>query len=312
MRVLQVIPSVSRVHGGPSYALALMERGLQESGISVTTATTDDDGPGRHLEAHARPTMVQGATRIYFHKWLDPHKFAPGIVPWLWRHLRTYDVVHIHALFSFTSVATGLLARWRGVPYVVRPLGCLSQFGMTQRRPRLKRLSCLLFESSILRHAAAVQFTSIEELEEAKGLRIPFREIVIPLAAERGTQAAESCLRSENPMLRDSRIVLYVSRLDPKKNVEGLLRAFALIRAQQADAALLIAGDGPPPYVQSLKSASARTWARCERGLVRLCRWRPQSCRVRGGGCLRVAFVLGEFRHSRSRGNVVPPAKRTR
>jgi hypothetical protein len=48
MKVLHVIPSLSRVHGGPTRALALMEGALAEQGVTVETATTDDDGPGRH------------------------------------------------------------------------------------------------------------------------------------------------------------------------------------------------------------------------------------------------------------------------
>ena len=76
MRVLHVIPSVSGVHGGPSQALAVMEQGLCASGASVTTATTDDDGPGRRLKIDARPAEAHGARRVYCRKWLDFYKVA--------------------------------------------------------------------------------------------------------------------------------------------------------------------------------------------------------------------------------------------
>jgi glycosyltransferase involved in cell wall biosynthesis len=42
--------------------------------------------------------------------------------------------------------------------------------------------------------------------------------------------------------------------LDRKKNLEGLLRAVALIDVKALDLTLLIAGDGPSDYVASLKS----------------------------------------------------------
>ena len=51
----------------------------------------------------------------------------------------------------------------------------------------------------------------------------------------------------------DRQIVLYLSRLDPKKNLENLLQAFAEVRAQQHDAVLVIAGEGRPDYARSLK-----------------------------------------------------------
>jgi glycosyltransferase involved in cell wall biosynthesis len=47
-------------------------------------------------------------------------------------------------------------------------------------------------------------------------------------------------------------IALYLSRLDPKKNVEGLLRAFASCVPGMPDVRLAIAGEGAPDYVESL------------------------------------------------------------
>ena len=90
MRVLQVIPSVSTVHGGPSQVLALLEQGLCAQGASVTTATTDDDGPARRLEI-AASLEAHGANRIYFRKWFDFYKVAPAMLPWLWRNVRSFE-----------------------------------------------------------------------------------------------------------------------------------------------------------------------------------------------------------------------------
>ena len=42
MHVLQVIPSISSVHGGPSLAMRLIEQALVMQGIDVETVTTDD------------------------------------------------------------------------------------------------------------------------------------------------------------------------------------------------------------------------------------------------------------------------------
>lgn len=253
MRVLHVIPSVSAVHGGPSQALALMEEGLSAAGVSVTTATTDDDGPSRRLKRNARAAERHGAKRIYFRKSTEFYKTAPTILPWLWRNVRRFDVLHIHALFSFTSIAAGCVAHWRGVPYIVRPLGTLSKYGATARRPWLKRLSLAMIDGPVLRHAEAVHFTSEAEWEEAKPLNLSLRGVVIPLAVKEEQRGDAQLLLQDYPLLRDGAIVLCLSRLDPKKNIEGLLRAFAIVRARRQDVALLIVGDGPRPYVNRLK-----------------------------------------------------------
>jgi glycosyltransferase involved in cell wall biosynthesis len=232
--------------------MTIIEQALGEAGVEVTTATTDDDGHGRRLGAFIKTTRVSGAARVYARKWVEFYKVAPGMVPWLWRHVRDFDVVHIHALFSFASVVAGVIARWRGVPYIVRPLGTLNVYGITERRPWPKRLSLAMLERRILRDAAAVHFTTQAEWNEAKLLNIPFRGAIIPLGVEKAELPEGYDLLREYPQLRDRRVLLYLSRLDPKKNVEGLLRAFAALGPQHGDTVLLIAGDGASAYVASL------------------------------------------------------------
>jgi glycosyltransferase involved in cell wall biosynthesis len=252
LNILHVIPSVSHVRGGPSRAIAVMEAAVTGAGAKVTTATTDDDGPGRRLAIHAKRSLTNGVTRFYARKWFDLYTIAPGLVLWLWRNVQRFDVVHIHALFSFTSVAAAIVARARGVPYVTRSLGTLTAYGLSQRRPWLKRLSLAIIEGPILRASAAVHFTSKAEWDEAAALGIPMRGVVIPLGVEE--QAAGNCdmLLRDFPALEGRLRLLFLSRLDPKKNLEGLLHAFAQVQGR-SQAGLVIAGDGPAPYVMSLK-----------------------------------------------------------
>ena len=255
MKVLHVIPSLASAHGGPTRALGLMERSLAALGVTVETVTTDDDGRhGRNGKAGAGPLAENGVTRRYFPKQLDFYKASPAMAWWLLRHVGDYDLVHIHALFSFSSVAAAWAARRAGVPYVLRPLGTLASYGINQRRPWLKRLSLAWLEGPALRHAAAVHFTSEDEKLEAEQTGIPMNGVVIPLGIEAFKPADGNPFRARFPTLEGARYLLYLSRLDPKKNVEGLLRAFSQCVALWPDAKLVIAGDGPPGYVAGLKA----------------------------------------------------------
>lgn len=253
LRVLHVIPSLSPWHGGPSRAMLVMERALADRGVTVTIATTDDDGPGRRSTPPSREPPPAGVTRVYFRKLSEFYKVTPGLAFWLWRNVRRHDVVHIHALFSFSSVAAAWIARARGVPYILRPLGTLTRYGLTQRRPLLKRLSLRWLEGPALAHAAAVHFTSEEERTEAQACGIAMRGEVIPLGIEAAAASDPDLFRVQCPDLGSSRFVLYLSRLDPKKNLEGLIAAFARCAARWPDLRLAVAGDGPPAYVESLK-----------------------------------------------------------
>ena len=279
MRVLHVIPSLSTAHGGPSRAIRLIEDALLGRGITVETATTDDDGPGLRTGKRCAVLLAEnGRARRYFPKRMEFYKVSPGFARWIFGHVRDYDLVHIHALFSFTSVVAAWAARKAGVPYVVRPLGTLNRYGVKQRRPWLKRLSLKLIEGPILRHAAAVHFTAMAEQMEAGELGFPLRAVVIPLGIE-PTEGDASVFLARYPELLDYRVLLYLSRLDPKKNIESLLRAFsqivglprdgvdlvgsplagrgglkpALQKYALSDVRLVIAGNGVAGYVASLK-----------------------------------------------------------
>ena len=253
LRVLHVIPSVSMRDGGPSRAIGIMERALSAAGVEVTTLTTDHDvelcgetGP---------PAAANGAHRIYARKWLHPYKVAPGLVPHLMRAVQTHDVVHIHALFSFATTAAAWAARRAGVPYIVRPLGSLARYGLRERRQRLKRLSIALVEGPILRAAAAVHFTSRAELEEAQAIGVPMRGVVIPLGvdADDGPPAAPL----QHAALADRRVILFLARLDPMKNLEAVIDAVAASPMLRGSCALVIAGTGNTGYVAKLKGRAA-------------------------------------------------------
>lgn len=251
MKVLHVIPSLAAVHGGPSRALALIEQALAAQGVEVETATTDDDGPGRRNgKRRGRPLQENGVLRWYFAKRLEFYKVSPGFAAWMARNVGRYDLVHIHALFSFTTPVAAWAAHRAGVPYVIRPLGTLNRYGMSRRRHWLKRLSLRFLEGPVLRRAAAVHFTSEAEAAEARQLGIPMKEALIPLGVEpRAAKAAPgSSILAE---AGDRPCVLFLSRLDAKKNLEGLLEALALLAPEIPR--LIVAGGGAADYVAALK-----------------------------------------------------------
>jgi glycosyltransferase involved in cell wall biosynthesis len=240
LKVLHVIPSVSPRDGGPSRAIGVMERALREAGVEVTTLTTDHD-IGPH---DSSPTMAKGVGRIYAHKWLNAYKVAPGLVPRLMRMVGVHDVVHIHSLFSFSSTVAAWAARHRGVPYVVRPHGTLSGYGLRMRRPRLKRVSMALIERPMLHGAAAIHFTSRAELLEAEAIGLSKRGTVIPLGvdAEEGPPASPLV----HAALEGRQVILFLASLDPRKNLEAVIDAIAQSPTLRSSCALVSAGAGEP------------------------------------------------------------------
>jgi glycosyltransferase involved in cell wall biosynthesis len=254
MKVLHVIPSISPLRGGPSAAIVAMESALIAAGLSMTIVTTDDDGAGRRLSGLNRTGGHVQLPRVYAPKRADTYMFAPGLFPWLWNNIKSYDIVHIHGMFQFPSSVAGILAGMRGVPYVIRPYGTLAAYGISQRRPRLKQASIALLEARLLRRAAAIHFTSKVEQVEAEALGIPLKSVVIPLGVAHSPDTAQY---RAGQVPNKIPVILFMSRLDPKKNIETLLEAFAATLVGR-DAELWIAGSGSPAYLAVLQERSCR------------------------------------------------------
>jgi glycosyltransferase involved in cell wall biosynthesis len=251
VKVLHVIPSLWHGDGGPAQALVSIERALAARGVQVETATTDDDGPARHNgKSNGEALSENGVTRRYFAKRTDFYKASPGFAQWIERHVREYDVVHLHSLFSFTTTVGARAARRFGVPYVMRPLGTLEAWGLTHRRRWLKQISLRWVEAPLLRDAAAVHFTSEDEAKQSAATGIAMRGVVIPLGV-----AVPADMQNREP--HETLRVLYLSRLAPKKNLEALLEACALLRAENVAWRLTIAGDGDAAYSQALRQRAA-------------------------------------------------------
>lgn len=247
MRILHVIPSISPARGGPSTVVKQLAEGQAKAGIEVTVATTDDDGPQRRWQPAAETEQREGVLYRIFPRQSSFYSISLPMADWLNRGLRHFDAVHIHSLFSFPAAAAARAAIRNHVPFVVRPLGTLNAWGLGNRRPWLKRLSLRFVEIPILEGARAVHFTSDQEREEAAGLAIEHRPVVIPNPVEAATPAG--CERNLD-------MVLFLGRIHSVKGLDLLLPAMAEVIRQRPSTRLVIAGDGDPQLIADLHAAA--------------------------------------------------------
>ena len=232
-------------------------------GESVHWRTRSEDSEAGSREKEAGSREGHGYSVICFRREFEPYKVSFGLAKWLSRNVTKFDLIHIHALFSFSSTMAARIARKKNVPYIVRPLGVLNRWGMQNRRRLLKRLSLASVERRILTHASAIHYTTKAESDEANSLgdwlaKLP--SFVIPLPIEMAetslSSAAEFVVRF--PKAAGKRIILFLSRIDKKKGIELLFAAFKKIRAEFPDAILVIAGQGSEGYGTKLRKEARR------------------------------------------------------
>jgi glycosyltransferase involved in cell wall biosynthesis len=256
MRVLHVIPSISHAHGGPSAAIRAIASASAAAGTDVEIATTDDDGhAGRFpVVADGRRVDYDGMSVRFFPRQSLAYKVSLPLAAWLSANARVYDVVHIHALFSFACSAAGWIAMRQSIPYVVRPLGVLSPYGLERRRPALKAVSLRLNEARIVAGADAMHYTSVQERAEAAAVDHCRYAAVIPLGIDLPERGSRERFLAERPGLAGKRLVVFLSRVDPKKNLASLIAALADIAQRDPRAHLVVAGNGAPSHLASLMS----------------------------------------------------------
>jgi len=252
-KVLHVIPSIGPARGGPSFVVRTMAKYQAGLGLAVHVATTDDNGPLQRIEPESVPVQQDNVTYWIFPRQTRFYTFSFPLTVWLRKHIADYDVVHIHALFSYSSLVAALFAALAGVPYMVRPLGVLGRWGMQNRRRGLKELSFNLIERRIIRHAALVHYTSQQEAQEARELKAGERQIVIANPVYAPPTATKGTFRASHPELGYRKIILFFSRLDQKKGLDLLLDSYSRLRMRRANIALVVAGDGDAEFVMGLK-----------------------------------------------------------
>lgn len=262
IRVLHVIPSIATEEGGPSVAIRGIARALQAAGVEITIATTADGGRGKQIGTLLGTRVDAECAKLFsFRRDLLPYKVSIGLGCWLFENARSFDVLHLHALFSFSSTIAAYAARRANVPYVVRPLGVLNRWGLKNRRRFPKRLSLRTIELRLIRHAAAMHYTSTAERAEACEVDPCVGRTysaVIPLPIETEPKGEASLFGRTYTQARDRRIVLFLSRLNEKKAIELLLEAFVEVHRKLPDTLLAIAGTGEPGYVKSLQRLSRK------------------------------------------------------
>ncbi|MEG3836020.1 hormogonium polysaccharide biosynthesis glycosyltransferase HpsP [Microcoleus sp. AT8-B1] len=248
MRILQIIPSISLVYGGPSQMVLGLSAALASRGIDVTIITTDSNGDIGQIPLDVplnEPIQQNGYQIIYFrcYPWRR-YKFSLSLLQWLNENARQFDLAHIHALFSPVTTFAATIARYHKLPYIMRPCGMLDPADL-QKKKRLKQIYAAVLERPNLAGAAAIHFTSKEEakISERFGLgstgKMPVpRDLVIPLGVTAGL-FPKRLRESEVP------IILFMSRIEPKKGLDLLIPALESILALGIEFHFILAGSNP-------------------------------------------------------------------
>ena len=262
MRILQIVPSISLIYGGPSQMVLGLAPALARQGVKVTVLTTDSNGDTgqKPLNVQLNSPIEQDAYEIIYFK-CSPfrrYKFSIDLLKWLNHHASEYDLAHIHALFSPVSSTAAAVCRAKKLPYILRPLGTLDPADLRKKK-QLKRLYAAGLERPNIKKAAAIHFTSEQEAKVSHRFGVNTRDLVIPLGVkEAEKKCSDSKLTVSNKFNIPDNVpkILFMSRIDPKKGLDLLIPALEKLLSEGLNFHFILAGTNPqdPNYEQKIQS----------------------------------------------------------
>lgn len=241
MKILHIIRSVDPEAGGTIEGVTQLSRVQISLGHSVEILSLDDPDAPFIKEC---PLIVHA---------LGPGKgtygFSSKFKPWLTNHSQDYDIFIINGLWQYHSFASHSVLKSQNRPYYLFTHGMLDPW--FKKQYPLKHFKKWLYwpwgEYPVLRNAKKVLFTCEEEKIQARQsfwLYSCNEQVVNFGTAGHSGNLVEQRLEflDRFPHLQNTRFLLYLSRIHPKKGLDLLLEAFAKTCVNDPGLRLVIAG----------------------------------------------------------------------
>ncbi len=260
MKVVVVTDSLSRAAGGLFESVRRLAQEMHQIGFKVQVFGVGDKWVNEDLQKW-RPLEP----RVFPCRGPQSFGYAPGLVEAI-KAERPISM-QIHGIWQYASIAVLRASTAMGCPYVVNLHGMLDPWAVRNSRWK-KCLAAWAYERRHLQGAACLRALCRSEVNaiRAYGLRNPVCIVPNAIDLPQETSANRSL---QSPFPADRRVLLYLGRIHPKKNLLNLLEAWSLVQksrvgGQRSDEWLLaIAGWDQGGYERQLKRRAAELEIGC-------------------------------------------------
>lgn len=249
MKILQVTPFFSPVHGGSAEVPYQLSKELAKRGHAVAVYTSDYKLSSEYI------SPIPEIEVRSFKTWMDWAKFfiTPGMVVQVKKAIKNFNVVHMHNYYTFQNVIVHHYVKNHDIPYVLQAHGSVATYF---ERGSLKKIFDAIWGYAILRDASKLIAATPTEAERYKNMGIIEDKIeIVPYGidlAEFENLPQRGQFRKKYGLDDAQKVVLYLARIHKIKGPDLLAKAFAELSKDLGDAKLVITGpdDG---YLAALK-----------------------------------------------------------
>jgi poly(glycerol-phosphate) alpha-glucosyltransferase len=226
LNVAVLVDSIAARYGGPSYSVRRLWQTALSQGAQVTVHSTDSFQASESDEDRRlwQPLDCRRWPAVGLKALGYSNKMAEGVAQSL---VKGSSVISQHGLWLHYGRVARNLGKHASAPVIIHPHGMLEPWAL-RRSSWKKQMTGRLWEFENLRTAACLRVTSTDELQSVRsfGLKNPVALIphgidVLDDASLPSVAEAEALL----PALKGKRVLLFLSRVHPKKGLRALLQA---------------------------------------------------------------------------------------
>ena len=244
MKILHVFDFFSPHGGGTVDVVYKLSRALAKRRHEVTIYTSDFKLDREYInslpEVNVRPFHCISSLAGFY--------LIPGMVMETKRHLKDFDVIHLHSARSFQNIVIHRYAKKYGIPYVLDTHGSLPRTvtGGGEFKPMLKRQFDIAFGNRILRDASrliAETEVGVKEYIQFGASKNKIALIPPPFDTEWFSKLPPPGLFRKKYGLPDKKMVMFLGRIHLIKGLSFLVESFNELSESRDDVILVIAGN---------------------------------------------------------------------
>jgi glycosyltransferase involved in cell wall biosynthesis len=230
LKVLYTVADLQPENGGPSRSVSALASAVARLGVDTELVVLEY---GSGSTAPMVPSQAVRTTLVPCRGWLaQKFKRSPAFASALQKCCTGGGgnvLLHDNGLWLPTNHMAAGIARKMRIPLVISPRGMLTPWALKFRGFK-KRIAWSLYQRRDLQVAAVLHATSRQEAEEFRALGLTQPVAVIPNGVELPPEIRKSAIGNRKS---ETKTVLFLSRIHPKKGLLDLASAWAHVKESE-------------------------------------------------------------------------------
>ena len=240
------------IYGGPVISVSSLCEALAFETTDVTVLTTTANGKEDFKIKNKELKLINGVKVFYFHRKTKDHShWSPSLLLFLYRNVKSYDIIHIHAWWNLVSMGAALVCKLRDKPFILSPRGTLTTYTLNSKKNKYKTWFHQFIGKRLLNK---VNF-QVSTYKESNDIKLLFHKPSIqvlpnlislsPLSFINNDYINNSFYEKNKPLK-----LLFFSRIERKKGLNFLIKA---LNETEINFTLDIYGVGENNYIELLQ-----------------------------------------------------------